>query len=876
VNWWQRLRNRDRLERVLDAELRYHFDRQVEDNIRMGTSEEEARRRARLGLDLGGDDQLKESCRDARGTRWVDDIAQDLRFAARLLLKDRWFTLPAVIALALGIGMNGTMFTIVNAMIRGLPIDRPERILSIHARDGAGRWRGFGVSYRDFLDFQAATRTFSGLAAFSQSTMTVGDEGRAAERTSAAYVSANAFQLLGDKPTIGRDFVPDDDQPGAPAVVILGSRMWAGRYNADPTIVGRSVRVNGVPSTVIGVMPDGFRFPVVSDVWQPLARLPGLANQTRDTRRLQVFGRLADRSTPAQARAEVESIAARLSREYPGTNQNTGAATAPFPPHFAPDLILIALMTAVGFVLLVAGINVANLLLARSVGRSRELLVRVSLGATRWRIVRQLLVEGGLLALAAGTMGFGFAVAGVWLFASAVTGITFPYYIQWTIDGRVGLFVAAVCLGTAFLVGLLPSVQVSKLAANRSLKEGERTATSGVARRRLTTALLTVELALTLVLLAGAGLMMRSFLAVYRADSVVDATHVMTMPLSLPDEKYHTPELRTAAYQRLEERIDGIPGASSTAFANVVPFAGGPSRQISVDGRRPLPGESQPLVSYVTIRGRYFEALGLRLLRGRTFIDRDAMPGPEGAIVNQRLATMFFPGEDPIGRRICLTVPDAATTMPPACATIVGLSPTVRQQYFQEIDPVVYVPDRAAASELMLIVRSNSTPDAMPPLIRAEVFALDADISLSAIMPLDRAMTQSSWGHRVFGGMLTVFAFAGLLLAAVGLYAVTAFSVAQRTQEIGVRMALGARSGAVVWLFVKRASLPVGFGIGVGLAGALALGKLLQRFLIQTSPADPTILVGIAMLLAAVSFAAAFIPARRATRFDPLAALRYE
>ena len=675
---------------------------------------------------------------------------------------------------------------------------------------------------------------------------------------------------------LGRDFVPEDDQPGAPGVVILGSRIWTARYNADPTVVGRRVRVNGVPSTVIGVMPDGFRFPVVSDMWQPLARLPGLTNQTRDMRQLQVFGRLADWSTPAQAQAEIESIAARLSREYPATNGNTGAVVVRFPGHFAPSPILIALMVAVGLVLLLACINVANLLLARSVGRSRELAMRVALGATRWRIVRQLLVECGLLALAAGTLGFGFAFVGVWLFASAVAGITFPYYIQWTIDGRVGLFVAAVCLGTALLAGLLPAVQASRLAANRSLKEGERTATSGIGRRRMTTVLLTIEVALTLVLLAGAGLMMRSFLAVYRADSIVDAARVVAMPVSLPSEKYRTAEQRTAAYQRLEQRLDAIPDVSSSAFANVVPFAGGPSRQMSVDGRRPLPGESQPIVSYVTIRGRYFDTLGLRLLRGRTFTDRDALPGSESAIVNQRLATMFFPNEDPIGRRICLTMPNAAAALPPACATIVGVSPTVRQQYFQDIDPVVYVPARADASELMLIVASHSTPDAVAPLIRAEVSALDEEIALNALLPLDQAMTQSRWGHRVFGGMLTAFAFVGLLLGAVGLYAVTAFAVAQRTQEIGVRMALGARSGTVVWLFVRRAALPVGLGIGVGLAGALAIGRLLQRFLIQTSPTDPTILVGIAVLLAAVSFAAAFFPARRATGLDPLAALRYE
>lgn len=874
MNWWQRLRNHDRAERELDAELRYHFDRQVVDNMRMGMSEKEARRRARL--DLGGDDQLKESCRDARGTQWVNDVWQDVRFAARLLLKDRWFTLPAVIALALGIGMSGTMFTIVNAMIRGLPIDRPDRILSVHARDGAGRWRGFGVSYLDFRDFQTSTRTFSGLAAFNQSTITLSDDGRAPEPASAAYVSANAFQLLGDEPIIGRDFVAEDDQPGAAAVVMLGSRVWQGRYHSDPAIVGRRVSVDGVPATVIGVMPDGFRFPVVSDAWQPLARMPGLTNQTRDTRLLQVFGRLADRSTRGQAQAEIAAIAARLSREYPATNQDTGAVLAAFPPRFAPYAILAALMTAVLLVLLVAGITVANLLLARSVGRSRELSLRVSLGATRWRIVRQLLVESGLLAVAAGTIGVGLALAGVRLFANAVTGITFPYYVQWTIDERVGLFMAVVCLSTALVIGLLPAVHVSKLAVNPSLKQGERTATSGVAMRRLTTTLLTVELALTLALLAGAGLMMRSFLAVYRADSIVDAARVLTMPLSLPSENYRTPEQRTDAYHRLEERIGGMSGVSSAAFADVVPFAGGPSRHISVDGRVASRDESQPLVSYVTIRGRYFEALGLRLLRGRSFIDRDARPGSESAIINQRLATMLFSDEDPIGRRICLTVPNDAAAVPSACPTIVGVSPTVRQQYFQDLDPVVFVPDRADGSPLMLIVRADSSPDALAPLIRAELFALDADLSLNAITPLDRAMTQSRWGHRVFGGMLTVFAFVGLLLAAVGLYAVTAFAVVQRTQEIGVRMALGAQPGAVVWLFVKRALLPVGFGTAVGLAGALALGRLLQRFLVQTSATDPTILAGIAALLAAVSLTAAFVPARRATRVDTLASLRYE
>jgi putative ABC transport system permease protein len=502
--------------------------------------------------------------------------------------------------------------------------------------------------------------------------------------------------------------------------------------------------------------------------------------------------------------------------------------------------------------------------------------MRVSLGATRWRIVRQLLVESGILTGISGTLGLGFSLGGVWLFSKAVAGIRFPYYIQWTIDGRVLWFLAAVCLGTGFLFGLLPALQVSKAAAIHSLNNGARTTTSGTGGRAWTTALLIAELALTLVLLAGAGLMMRSFLAVYRADRVVDAAHVVAMPLTLQGAKYQTPEQRTAFYQSLEERVRAIPGVSSAAFANVVPFAGGPSRQLSIDGRPVVAGEPRPTVSYVTIRGGYFETLGLRLARGRTFIDRDGSPGRESVIVNQRFVTMFFPNEDPIGHRLRLTSVNTPAAHPPAWATIVGISPTVRQQYFRDIDPVVYARDRGEAAGITLIVRRQSEPGAIAPLIRAGVFALDPEMSLNAMTPLDELMTQSRWGHRVFGGMLTVFAFVALVLSAVGLYAVTAYSVTQRTQEIGVRMALGAQSGTVVRLFAKRASLPLGVGLGVGLAGALGAGRLLQSLLIQTSPTDATTLVGIAVLLAAVCSAACYFPARRATRLDPVAALRHE
>ena len=443
-------------------------------------------------------------------------------------------------------------------------------------------------------------------------------------------------------------------------------------------------------------------------------------------------------------------------------------------------------------------------------------------------------------------------------------------------DGQVLRFVTVVCLGTGFLFGLLPALHVSKAAAKRSLQEGQRTTTNGMGGRRWTTGLLVAELVLTMVLLAGAGLMMRSFLAVYRADLVVDAARVMIVPLTLPSQTYQTPEQRTAFYQRLEDRLAAIEGVSSAAFASAVPFAGGPSRRLSIDGRPSLNGESQPTVSYVTIRGAYFETLGLRLLRGRTFVDADGVPGHESVIVSQRFVTMFFPNDDPIGRRIRLTTVNGSANVAPAWATIIGISPTVRQQYLQDIDPVVYAPDRAAAVGITLMVRGQSAPGATAPLIRAGLSGLDPDISLGAIRPLEELMTQSRWGHRVFGVMLTVFAFISLALAAIGLYAVTAYSVAQRTQEIGVRMALGAQGGAVVWLFVKRTMLSLGIGLGVGLVGALGLGRLLQSFLIQTSPTDATTLAGIAVLLTAVSLAACVVPAQRATRVDPVVALRCE
>ena len=558
---------------------------------------------------------------------------QDLRFALRLLVKDRWFTAVAVIALALGIGVNATVFTFVNAvLIRGLPFDDPDRIMAVGTRDARNRDRG--MSYPDFEDYRAANRTLSALAAYSGQTMNVSDEGRAPERFQGPYVSANAFRLIGQQPLLGRDFRPEDDRPGAAAVVILGNGVWKNRYGSDPAVVGRTIRVNDVPSTVIGVMPEGFKFPINADLWLPLVQMPRLTEQKRDARNLEAFGRLADRVTLPQAQSEFTTIASKLAHDYPATNKDVTARVMTFNDRVNGGqirLIFLSLMGAVAFVLLIACANVANLLLARSATRSREMSVRVSLGASRWRIVRQLLVESVVLSIIGGLLGLALAFVGVRLFDAATQDVGKPYWIQFTMDGRVFGFFAAVCLGTGIVFGLAPALHVSKTDLNEVLKEGGRSGSSGTRARRWTSVLIVAELALTLVLLAGAGLMMRSFLKLYSLDVGVETSRLLTMRLALPNQKYPTLEQRRAFYDRLDQRLAGIGGIQAATIATNMPLGGGIPRLLAIDGRQPADGEQPQTVTQVTIGARYFETMGVRILRGRAFDDLDGTAGHDSA-----------------------------------------------------------------------------------------------------------------------------------------------------------------------------------------------------------------------------------------------------
>ena len=810
-------------------------------------------------------------------------LLQDLRFALRLLVKDRWFTAVAAIALALGIGVNATVFTFVNAvLIRGLPIDDPDKVLVVGTKDARGRDRG--VSIPDFQDWRSSTRTFSGLAAYSGTTMNVSDEGRAPERFQGPYMSANTFALIGQKPLLGRGFLPDDDRPGAAPVVILGNGIWKNRYGSDASVIGRTIKVNDVPSTVIGVMQEGIKFPNNADLWLPLAQMPRLAEQKRDARNLEVFGRLTDRVTRAQAQSELDTTAARLAHDFPATNKDVKAAVMTFNERVNGGpirLVFLSLMGAVAFVLLIACANVANLLLARSAARAREMSVRVALGASRWRIVRQLLVESVLLSIISGVLGLGLAYAGVRMFDAATRDVGRPYWIQFTMDTQVFAFFAAVCLGTGVIFGLAPALHASKADLNEVMKDGGRGGTSGIRARRWTSVLIVAELALTLVLLTGAGLMMRSFLNLYRLDVGVETAHLLTMRLALPAQKYPTPEARRAFHERLDQRLVGIAGVTSATITTNMPLGGGNGRSLEIEGRPPAAGEQPPTVTRVMIGPRYFETIGVRPVRGRDFDTVDGTTGHDTAIVNQRFASMHFGNEDPIGRRIKLN-PDGPVppgTPVPTFMTIVGITPSIRQGNVQEAQPdaVVYVPLRNQPPNFaMLMVRSQRDAASLTSLVREEVRTVDPDLPLFGILTMDQQLAQQRWPFRVFGTMFAIFAMIALALSAVGLYAVTAYSVSQRTQEIGVRMALGAQAAQVLWLIVRRSLIQLAIGLAIGIGGAFGVGKLLESLLVQTGTRDPVTLVTIVALLIVVSLAACFWPARRATRLDPVSALRYE
>jgi predicted permease len=807
-------------------------------------------------------------------------VLQDLRFAIRLIVKERWYTAVAVAVLALGIGINAIGFTIVNAaLLRGLPFHDSGQLylLAWQARSGSRS----NLSYAELQDWRDQTRAFTGLAAFNTGLANISDDRALPEQVPGAWLTADTFRLLGQQPLLGRDFAPGEDRKGAEPVVILGYRLWKDRYAGDAGVLGKSLRLNGQAATIIGVMPDRMNFPVVAELWAP--SVPKDGQERRDARFLSVFGRLRAGASADEARTELTGIAQRFATAYPDTNKDlVSARVETFSQRFVGGnarIVFLVISAAVGFVLLIACANVANLLLSRSAQRAREIAIRMALGATRLRVLRQLLLESVVLACIGGALGLLIAIAGVRAFDAAVQDTGKPYWLVFAVDYVVLAYVAAICLVTGILFGLAPALHVSKANVHRVLKESGRGNAGGRRTRWFSATMVVMELALTIVLLVGAGLLIRSFVKLYALDIGMRSEHLMAMRLHLLETKYATPESRLAFFDRLEPRLAAIPGLEAAAVTTSVPPSGTGDTAFEIDGRPPRQPDEQPLeVSTVTISPRFFDTAGVRLLRGRTFGDTDGTPGAETLIVNARMAARFFPGEDPLGRRVRFVPRKASAGDPvPVWRTIVGISPTIRHSAPQDAEPdaVAYVPHRQdPPMGSSLLVRSQLPPASVMEAVRREVQAIDADQPVFTIRTLDRLLVEQRWPFRVFGTLLGVFALVALTMSVVGLYAVMAYSVTQQTQEIGVRMALGAGRRQVSWLILRRGLAQLAAGVALGLAGAYVLTGAMRQLLVQVTPTDPLTFACITSLLSLVAIAACLIPAQRATRVDPLVALR--
>jgi len=734
-----------------------------------------------------------------------------------------------------------------------------------------------GVSYPDFKEWKAQTKTFQDLGAFTMETENLSDQGNVPERYSGGRITANTFSLLGQKPLLGRDFLPDEDKPGTATVVILGHGIWKTRYGKDPGIIGRAIRINDIPATVIGVMPEGMKFPLNEDLWVPL--IPVGQWEKRDARDLNVFGRLKDGATLASAGVEIGHFAKTQEKDYPKTNQGIGVLVRTYNEVFNGGQIrtvFLTLLGAVGFVLLIACANVANLLLSRSLARAKEVSIRTALGASRWRVVRQLLIESVLLGILGGVVGLLFSIWGVKMFELAVADVGKPYWIKFTMDFAVFGYLAAICLTTGLLFGLAPALHMSKVDINATLKEGTRGSGGSSRVKYLSGTLVVGELALALVLLAGAGLMIRSFMKLYALDAGFNPNNVLTMHYTLNDAKYPTPDSRVHFEEQLLTRLAPVAGVDSVAVTSELPLQGTPNWRFEIEGQPPVEKEKRQTEGGIIVSPDYFRVLGIDVLRGRAFNSSDGLPGKTAAIVNQRFAMKYWPKEDAVGKRIRL-IRESGEQQP--WLTVTGVCPDIRQGDLShaETDAVIYVPYRQnATSGVSIMARSKVPPTSLTGSFRKEVQALDSNLPLYRVSTLPESFAQQRWPFRVFGTLFAVFALIALVLSSVGIYAVMSYAVSQRTQEIGIRMALGASTGSVMRLVLSLGAKQLAIGLAVGLALAFGVTRVLAALLVQITPTDPLTFTSIVLLLVTVAFIACWIPARRAMQVDPLVALRFE
>lgn len=813
----------------------------------------------------------------------MENLWKDLRYGARMLLKRPGFTLIAIATLAIGIGANTAIFTVVNAvLLRSLPYDHSEQLVRI---GGANLQRGIRLgtlSPHDFYDYRDRNTVFESIAAYDGWSPSLTGTGEP-ERLAAGRVTTDFFKVLRVEPSLGRSFNPQEEQRGNHLVVLLSYGLWQRRFGANPNVVGQSIMLSGLSYNIIGVMPRDFdppQFPGVGlekpELWAPFA--PDLSQWTRDGRSLDTaIARLKPGVTPEQAQTELSVIAGQLQQQYPDTNAGQGIGVASLHEQLVGKIrsALLVFLVAVGFVLLIACANVANLLLARAATRQKEIAIRTALGAGRLRIVRQLLTESVLLAVVGGALGLLFAM---WATDYLVTLGTdsLPRLGRIGLDGRVFGFTTLLTLLTGVAFGLAPALQFSKPDLNETLKESGRSSTGGRGRQRLRGFLVISEIAISLLLLIGAGLLVKSFVRLQQVSPGFDPHNVVALNLFLPGAKYPEDAQQRAFFDQAQERIQSLPGVESVGMVSNLPVSGGfDTTSFYIEGRPVTRREDVPDVERYTINSDYFRAMSIPLTSGRSFGAEDRPDSVPVAIISEATARRFWPGESPLGKRFKTGDPDDPQS---PWRTIVGVVGDVRH-YALDIEPApqFYLPYRQVPVQFMaLLVRSSNSPENQIAAVRAQIWSIDKDQPIFNIKTMERFVAESIAQRRFVMLLLGLFAAVALVLAIIGLYGVMAYSVTQRTHEIGIRMALGAQASDVLKMVIRQGMALVLVGVGIGLLAAFALSRLISSFLYGVSATDPLTFVGVPLVLCAVAAAASYIPARRATKVDPMIALRYE
>jgi putative ABC transport system permease protein len=807
----------------------------------------------------------------------MNGLLQDLRYGWRSLLRSPGFAFVVVGTLALGVGVNSLIFSLVNTMaLRPLPHIREAGLTRLALFDlRRGERYTDELSYPDLNDIRARARSFSAIAGFteSQAYLTLDRE---PEQFSSAFITSGLFRALGTAPALGREFEPSEEKDGNQwSTIMISHRIWKERLGGDPHVLGRTLKMNGRVRTIVGVAPPGMLYPETADFWIPLGFKP--EEDKRNQQYIDVVARLKPGVSIEQANAEVKAISADLARLYPDTNKDHQIQAEAYRAGVIREMgpIMAVLMAAVVFVLLIACANIANLMLARGAGRMREIGLRFALGASRGRIVRQLLTESLLAAVIGGAIGIVLSQIGMDLVLSSIPQ-ELPFWMNFGLDGRVIAYTAGVCVLAALIFGLAPALQVSSIDPHDALKEGG--AQGGRRGNRIRNGLVVAEVALSLVLLAGAGLMIRSFLHRMAESSRIDMRGVLTANVTLPIAVYKDDDARLAFYDALFPAIEGLPGVEVASAVQALPLGTNSWRTIVAREGVPAdfeenPSTRPPYVFYGITRPRYFEALRIPLKAGRDFTTADRNGAGKVAIINETAARMLWKDKDPLGRRFKFGARDTSDW-----TTVVGVVGDVRQRIEDaEPSPHVFVPHmQSPVQTLTLLVRGTAPPGAMATAVRRLVQSRDPDLPLYRVKTMRQAAWEGLWEQRIYVWLMGVFATMALVIAAVGIYGVMAYSVSQRTQEIGIRMALGAASHDVVRMIVGQAMRLTVLGLGIGLAAAYGVTRLLASMLFGVSASDPPTFIGVAVILALSGIVAAWVPSWRATRVDPMVALRSE